>query len=183
MLPQDFRSVKLSSNFRLLFFLRFPCKSNPNFAPFFGKADLRLMKKWWEARAIPGSRKDMEKLIRRSNSPNSKVYLAKNLALSVTDTYWICPIDLDVSWSQVTLHQYLNTNDHKIPYHNESSYNPNASLGGQMEKYWDMTGSIPVLTKIAYPEYGLQAINEAFATMLHQRQKAAIPSPTPKQVF
>lgn len=35
----------------------------------------------------------------------------------------------------------------KIPYHNVTSYDPNASLGGQMEKYWDFTGKVPVLVK------------------------------------
>lgn len=32
----------------------------------------------------------------------------------------------------------IGYNEGKIPYHNATSYDYNASLGGQMEKYWDL---------------------------------------------
>ena len=33
--------------------------------------------------------------------------------------------------------EYLYS-DGKVPYYNATSYDPNASLGGQLEKYWDL---------------------------------------------
>ena len=145
------------------------------YAPFLGNADLRLMKIWWEHRAVPGSRKEMEEIIRKAGCENSKEYLAKNLALSMTDTYWICPLDVSLSWEDVNLYRRSEPESGQITWHNASSYDPNASLGGEMDKYWDISGEEPVLVKRAYRNYGQQSINEAFATELHMRQKGSIP--------
>ena len=144
-------------------------------APFLGNADTRLMKKWWEARAIPASRTAMQEVIRQAGCVSNIDYLAKNLALSMTDTYWICPIELGLNWSDVNLHNLSFYPDGKMPYHNDTSYDPNASLGGQMDKYWDLNTCPPILVKTAYREYGQQAINEAFACMLHEMQGTDFP--------
>lgn len=148
---------------------------NPEYAPFLGNCDLRQINKWWEMRAIPGTRTDMERILREAGVETNQEYLAKNLALSITDTYWICPVDLSLTWEKVNLFQAFGSTSHPLPYHNASSYSPNASLGGQMHKYWDMSGSTPVLTKAAYRSHGQQAVNELFATYLHQQLNAGIP--------
>lgn len=144
-------------------------------APFLGGANVRLMKKWWEARAVPGSRRDMEQIIRDAGCINSQGYLAKNLALSLTDTYWICPSDMDLHWSDVSLYSYGQSRVKKIPYHNATSYDPNASLGGQMDKYWDLSTVIPELVKNSYRFFGQQSLNELLAAEIHRRQGAGIP--------
>ena len=147
---------------------------NKEYAPFFGNADIRLMRRWWEARAIPASRDSIGELLRQAGYSTTKEYLMKNLALSLTDTYWIQPVDADAKWDDVNLHANVFV-DGKIPYHNQTSYDPNATLGGQMDKYWDMAETPPVLVKTAYKSYGQQAVNEAFATELHRRQNNGIP--------
>ena len=144
-------------------------------APYLGSADTRLMRRWWEARAIPASRTAMQEIIRLAGCNSNKDYLAKNLALSMTDTYWICPIETELQWSDVNLHNLHGFMNGKMPYHNETSYDPNASLGGQMDKYWDLDTDPPTLIKTAYREYGQQAINEAFASLLHERQETIFP--------
>ena len=143
-------------------------------APFLGSADDRLMKKWWNARAVPASRKTMLETIRKAGYDDPKTYLAKNLALSLTDTYWIRPIDYDLGWNDVSLYQPTQSGDSILPYHNNTSYDPNATLGGQMDKYWDLSASPPNLVKTAYPHYGQQSLNEAFATSLHTKQNSPV---------
>nr|WP_297771193.1 hypothetical protein [uncultured Butyrivibrio sp.] len=145
------------------------------FAPFFGNANKNNMKKWWEMRAVPAAREDIVALINGLSLTTSEEYLAKNLAISVTDTYWIKPIDDRLEFKDVNFWNFKNYHGGKLPYHNVTSYDPNASLGGQMEKCWDLSGEVPVLRKEAYKSYGQQAINELFATELHQRQKTRIP--------
>ena len=145
-------------------------------APMLGHADTQRMKRWWETRAVPASRTAMQEVIHKAGYTGSKSYLAKNLALSLTDCYWICPIDLQLTWEDVNL--YANAQKlagKRLPYHNDSSYDPNASLGGQMEKYWNLEGDVPVLVKQAPREYGQQALNEVFAALLHERQQAPFP--------
>ncbi len=140
-----------------------------------GNADLNKIKVWWSQRSVPGSRKIMEEVIKKAGCLNSSEYLAKNMALSMTDAYWLCLIDISISWEDVKLRNQLGANKGILPYHNATSYDPNASLGGQMEKYWDLNGEIPVLVKTSLIHKGQQGVNEAFATMLHQRQKSTIP--------
>lgn len=145
------------------------------YLPFLGGADLKHMKIWWKHRAVPGTRKDMEMVIRQAGCISNEGYLAKNLALSITDTYWICPFDIDLSWEDINLHKLYGVEKGVLTYHNATSYDPNASLGGQMSKYWDFSSGSPVLVKKAYENYGQQCVNEIFATELHVRQAAGVP--------
>ena len=144
-------------------------------APFNGNATNELLKKWWAQRAVPSARQFAIDVMRRNGYLTSEEYLAKNFAVSVSDTYWIRPASLDIRWDDVSSSNWSRYNDGKVPYHNASSYDPNASLSGQMEKYWDLSGEHPVLVKTAYRMYGQQSINEGFATDLHIRQNTDIP--------
>lgn len=148
--------------------------SEPEYSPFPGKTDVSLIKIWWEHRAVPGHRKDMEQVIRNAGCINSKEYLAKNLALSITDTYWLCPVEIDLAWEDVSLYNFHALGIEIMPYHNLSSYDPNASLGGEMDKYWDLSSQPPTLVKRAYAHHGQQNANEMFASELHRRQENSI---------
>ena len=144
-------------------------------SPFLGNADTKRMKHWWEGRAVPASRKMMQEVLKQAGCTNTKMYLAKNLALSMTDSYWIRPLDMDVKYEDVKLSNLNPFSDNKVPYHNATSYDANASLGGQMEKYWDIGTKPPVLIKESYKYFRQQAINESFATYLHDLQETIIP--------
>ena len=66
---------------------------------YLGNSDLQKICKWWEMRAIPASRSDMKEIIHREGFRiNNRMYLAKNLALSLTDTYWIRPKDISLTF-------------------------------------------------------------------------------------
>ncbi|MEE8815993.1 MAG: hypothetical protein SOH60_05910 [Lachnospiraceae bacterium] len=142
--------------------------------PFFGTADITQMYWWWSHRAVPGSREEMAVVFREAGCLTPKEYLVKNLALSLTDTYWIRPVESDLSWKDVNLYQHAHMTTNFVPYHNATSFDPNASLGGQMTKYWDLTEEPPVLVKEASHFQGQQAVNECFASMLHQFQPSDI---------
>ena len=144
-------------------------------SPYLGTADLRKIQQWWKLRAVPSSRRNIQQVIAASNCPNASVYLVKNLGLSIVDTYWIKPDGFNLSFDNVKFTNIATFTGGKIPYHNATSYDPNASLGGQMEKYWDLAQPIPTLVKESYKYFGQQSINEVFATMLHERQDAGIP--------
>ncbi|MFN2926487.1 hypothetical protein ACKX2L_06130 [Lachnospiraceae bacterium YH-ros2228] len=144
-------------------------------APFLGTCDLTKIRKWWQMRAVPASRKTMQDMIRRAGYLDSSEYLAKNLAISVTDAYWICPINSNLEYEDVKLTNLTYVNVDKVPLHSDTSYDVNASLGGQMDKYWDLNFRPPVLVKKATTHFGQQAANEVFATILHTMQKTDIP--------
>lgn len=128
-------------------------------SPYLGNSDIEKIRKWWELRAMPDSHFNKQII----DCSNAKVYLAKNLGLSIADTYWIKPLEVNLSFNDVKL-----TNS-------KSPFDPNASLGGQMEKHWDLAKKIPILVKKSSSYFGQQCINEVFATMLHERQGIEIP--------
>ena len=145
------------------------------YAPFLGNADEQLMKIWWKHRAVPGTRKDIKEIIKNAGCETNEEYLAKNLALSLTDTYWICPADIELKWADVNLYDMDQADRDYLAYRGGSSYDPNASLGGEMDKYWDVGGETPVLIKKSYQYGGHQSVNEAFATHIHMLQDSDIP--------
>ena len=145
------------------------------YSPFLGTCDLNKIEQWWTMRSVPASREMMQKVIRNAGCLNAEGYLAKNLALSMTDSYWICPSDSNLQYDDVNLRNFSEFQIDKVPYHNETTYDPNASLTGQMDKYWDLTESVPVLVKNSTSYYGQQALNEVLATIVHQRQDTRIP--------
>ena len=144
-------------------------------SPYLGTANIEKIRQWWELRAVPSSRAAIQQVLNAANCFNTEVYLAKNLGLSMTDTYWIKPMGVNLSFDDVKFTNIATFTNGKIPYHNATSYDPNASLGGQMEKYWDLAQSTPTLVKESYKYFGQQSINEVFATMLHERQDTRIP--------
>ena len=68
------------------------------YTPFLGNSSLDNMKKWWEMRAVPAGRDTIKELINSLTVVSPEQYLAKNLGLSVTDTYWIRPIELAIGY-------------------------------------------------------------------------------------
>lgn len=143
-------------------------------SPYLGNCDIKKIQKWWEMRAVPASRATMQQVINNANCLNTEVYLAKNLGLSMTDTYWIKSSGIDLSFDNVKFANLAAYSHGKIPYHNATSYDPNASLGGQMEKYWDLMHKTPILVKESYKYYGQQSINEVFASIVHSRQPSNV---------
>lgn len=134
--------------------------SNGNgISPYLGTEDIEKIRKWWELRAMPDSRFNKQ----TTDCNNAKAYLAKNLGLSITDTYWIKPLEVNLSFNDV---KFTNS---------KSPFDPNASLGGQMNKHWDLAKKIPTIVKKSSSYFGQQCINEVFATMLHERQSVTVP--------
>lgn len=131
-------------------------------APFSG--DVRKVIRWWHMREIPGSRPMLRETLRKEQCSSAGELLVKNLGVSLTDTYWACPEGAGLSYKDVLSRCSPG-----------GRYDPNASLGGQMEKRWDLDEKTPVLVKTADRNYGQQAINEAFATLVHTHQDSHVP--------
>ncbi len=148
---------------------------NGEYSPFLGNCDLAKINRWWRLRSVPASREVMQRVIRDAGCITPEEYLEKNLALSMTDAYWVCPVSSGLKYQDVSFQIITERGSGVIPYHHVTSYDPNASLGGQMDKYWDLRGGEPVLVKESYRNYGQQAWNEVFATYIHAKQNAGVP--------
>lgn len=148
-------------------------------SPYIGTANLNKIKKWWKMRAVPANRNMMHEILKHNGLFSPEAYLAKNLGLSMTDAYWICPVEMELKYEDVKFENFQKYNDGKMAYHNttyySSEYDLNGSLGGQMEKCWDFTTIPPTLIKESSKYYGQQSINEVVATYIHDALQAGIP--------
>ena len=130
---------------------------------------------WVRNRAIPDSRADLDAILREAGCGTAQEYMVRNLALSLSDSYWIClEEERDVRWEDVNLYQHptgLLTFRNGITETSRRIKN-NSSLGGSLEKLNLHASDGWHLIKKGDPDIpdGLQNINEAFAAMLHERQ-------------
>lgn len=46
---------------------------------------------WIRERSIPESRSGLDKILNEAGCKTAQEYMIRNLALSLSDTYWICP--------------------------------------------------------------------------------------------
>jgi len=79
-------------------------------SPYLGHADLNKMHKWWEMRAVPASRLLIQNLLKTTGCINSEMYLAKNLALSMTDSYWLRPEEALLTYDDVKFSNFSGFN-------------------------------------------------------------------------
>ena len=134
----------------------------PELLPFMGTADISKMQFWLDNRVIPKNRSLLQDVLAKNNCKTAFEYLYKNLALSINDSYWLCPERSELTWNDVNLYD----ESLKITIGHEYSFSPNASLGGQMPKYIEGNR----LCKTTKEYFGLQCFNEVIASRTHKRQ-------------
>lgn len=140
---------------------------------------------WWENRSVPKSRKDVRAMLKQQNIRTTGNWLLDNLALSLSDCYWVKPVTANFAWELVNL--YDNYFDpmkvggipvkHVAPLKKEPvRYTPNASTGGELPKWWIIENDIRFLLKGSKDGYAIQSRNEIFASMIHKGQgKSYVP--------
>lgn len=129
--------------------------------------------KWWSDRSVPKTRDNLEKLLSAKGFSIPKSYLFKNLGLSLTDCYWVKPIDSDLTWEDVNL--FINPfKDDSFKFskneNNDQLYSPNSSLLGNIEKTWILKNNERFLLKGNRTEKSAESINEVIATKIHNLQ-------------
>ena len=147
---------------------------SPEHMPILGNGPKNLAE-WIQNRAIPEGRPDLPKILRETGCKTALEYLLQNLALSPSDSYWICPENLKgITWEEISLYQHPD--GARIPLC--ASHGPtyrtirnDSALTGSLEKYNVYRQGSWHLVKSGAPgiAFGLQNINEAFASMIHEK--------------
>ena len=146
-------------------------------APIAYKSDPRWLKIWWNERAVPISQGRVAEMLRDRAVAGPKEYLLKNLGLSLTDHYWVCPVDMNLKWEEVNL--FNNDFDdniitkygkRKAAENGTSSFSPNSSLQGELEKSWAIRNGRRILIKGNHGKLSSESINEVLAALLHKKQ-------------
>lgn len=130
------------------------------------------IEKWLHSRSIPVTRKGLFSAV---DKPDVFQLLIYNLALSLTDAYWICPVGSIHTWESVNLY----TNDFKDNVSLDLTDNrtggtgflPSISLQGDLEKKWliDESGT-RMLVKGNDSDTCIQSLCEVLAAKIYETQ-------------
>lgn len=142
------------------------------------------LKLWWNRRAVPIGQGNIRRILMQNEIFTTQEYLVWNLGLSLSDHYWINPVDKMLKWKDVSLF----TNDFKdeigelqfgddfsrakeiLDFRNRTSFYPSASVQGELQKKWVIQEGLRYLIKGNYGNSFQQSINEVIATLLHEKQ-------------
>lgn len=147
--------------------------------PIGGQMNEMKFHEWWKDRAIPKTRNGAKSALQRLGYASTNSALVDNLALSLSDCYWIQPRGEGLTWADVNLftNDFVDTfgeltlnQEQMIDLRNRTKFNCAASQG-ELQKKWciDEQGK-RYMVKGNYGESYQQSINELFATQLHTQQ-------------
>lgn len=148
--------------------------------PLGGQMNNMKFHEWWRDRAIPKTRHGAKSALQRLGYSSTNSALVNNLALSLSDCYWIQPRGEGLTWKDTNLftNDFVDTfgeitinQDHMIDLRKETRFNC-ATSQGELQKKWciDKEGR-RYMIKGNYGQSYQQSLNEIFATKLHQQQR------------
>ena len=137
------------------------------------------LSEWFRNRGIPSYRDRLDLLMHHLNVHAPSELLDKAFGLSLSDQYWLKPIDLNISYDKINFFENdfeyapfmdasLSKNTNCIQ--NESSlYSPNNTTDGMLRKAWIIEDGIRYLLKGGYKSETLQPFNEVLASEICRR--------------
>lgn len=158
-------------------------KMKKDLLPLGGNLSPEDLKRWWARRAVPLKQGNIERILALHGIPTIQNYLLKNAGLSLTDHYWIRPVESILTWEDVNLF----TNDFRdafeeiwseredigfgrIDLRGKTVFYPGASLQGELQKKWVIQNGKRYLIKGNYGVSSQQSINEVIASCFHKNQ-------------
>ena len=154
-------------------------KDTASHFPLGGQMNNTKFHEWWRDRAIPKTRHGAKAALQQLGYSSTSSALVNNLALSLSDCYWIRPRDENITWSDVSLftNDFVDTfgeltfnNSQVIDIRNLTRFNC-ASSQGELQKKWCIAeDGRRYMVKGNYGDSYQQSINELFATKLHEQQ-------------
>ncbi len=147
--------------------------------PLGGRMNDMKFHEWWRDRAIPKTRHGAKTALQKLGYSSTNSALVNNLALSLSDCYWIMPRESELEWKDVNLftNDFVDTfgeitlnSDYIIDLRNKTRFNC-ATSQGELQKKWciDESGR-RYMIKGNYGESYQQSLNEMFASELHKMQ-------------
>ena len=137
------------------------------------------LSKWFQGRGIPSWRDKLDILLHRLNIIAPSELLDKSFGLSLSDQYWLKPINTSISYDDINffdndfdytefLEASLSKNSNSIV--SASSLNtPNNTTDGMLRKAWIIENDTRYLLKSGYKNELLQPFNEVLASEICDR--------------
>ncbi len=139
-----------------------------------GKPKKRELNEWWRHRSIPNSRPGFESKLVGLGIDVSSNLAVKNLGLSLSDCYWLCPVDNGgLSWRDIN---YFENDFAESAMTGWDSWlsgvglsSPDNTSEGELPKKWVIDGSGARLLLKGGGVDDQRPYNEVVATALHRR--------------
>ncbi len=110
--------------------------------PLGGNLSVQELKKWWQRRAVPVTQAGIISFLQKIDKTNTE-FLTDNFGLSMTDHYWIWPLEKqELRWKNINFFQnhFEELKEPKKAGTASQSLVPGASLSGNQKKYWYIDG-------------------------------------------
>jgi hypothetical protein len=150
-----------------------------------GFVDRLRLDAWWENRTIPITRLGIKGLLHNIDVSTTQALITKNCGLSLSDQYWIKPINSDLKWeelnffdngfsedfSKALLYKYSESKNYRYIYEKIELdlMTPDLTSSGQLPKKWKITGGGRYLFKGGTPPFRQEPFNEEIASIILTR--------------
>lgn len=141
-----------------------------------GICDRAALNEWWGDRSIPTSRSGIREALTTLGVSSPKLLLTRCYGLSLSDQYWIVPVDSGLTWDQVNFFEHDFSEDigdvlfgaAKKPDPLGFS-SPDNTSDGNLKKRWKIIDGKRCLIKGGSNPYRQQPLNEVIATEIMNR--------------
>ena len=140
------------------------------------RPDKNSLIEWWNGRAIPASRSGLRDALEILNVSYPKKLLTKCWGLSLSDQYWVNPVDNPMDWSKINFFQNTFSEDvgdalfGKAPDNEAISLiSPDNTSDGWLRKKWKIIDGKRCLIKGGSNPAQQEPLNEALAAAILRR--------------
>lgn len=133
---------------------------------------------WFQGRGIPSWRDDLDLLLSKLDITTPTELLDKAFGLSLSDQYWIKPIDSKIEYKDINFfeHDFKDSEFVNATFSNNITSNtkislisPNNTTDGRLKKTWIIENKKRYLLKGGYKKEVMQPFNEVLASMICER--------------
>ncbi|MBQ9067895.1 MAG: DNA-binding protein [Eggerthellaceae bacterium] len=137
-----------------------------------GSMSLAGFNSWWRGRGIPQTRDNLSTVLELAHAEVPEELLYRNLGLSLSDQYWICPVDAPLRWEDINFftNGFETSSRLTAPQFGDSAQDahPDNTSDGNLAKHWIVHGKKRILQK-GGQHNSQEPYNEVVATSLHKR--------------
>ena len=141
-----------------------------------GRIDRAALNEWWWGRAIPASRDGIKDALLELNLSSTQKLLDKCLGLSLSDQYWICPMDSGLKWADINFFENDFSEDVGNILFGQGScgaqislMSPDNTSDGWLKKKWKIVAGRRCLLKGGSGTVRQEPYNEVLASRIMER--------------
>jgi len=142
-----------------------------------GMPERKKLNDWWVGRSIPASRENIQAALFQMHLLQTTELLSKCYGLSLSDQYWVSPVDLDLKWADINFFDNTFSQDvGNILFGHEPSDNeqvnlmsPDNTSDGWLRKKWIVSDGKRILMKGGSGPYQQEPLNELIACAIMKR--------------